>query len=771
MRISVSHLRRWFAGGAIFICITVLGTYFYAKHRVQNALKQVPGKIGIQIQQSAQGFTISKSDQGRTLFKLQASKAIQFKQGARAELHDVTITLYGRDSSRFDQVYGQDFEYDQQSGNVTSTGEVSIDLQANPEGILHPDQAPPKELKNPLHLKTTGLVFNQKTGDAWTKEQVDFRVPQASGSAVGAKYVANDGVLTLDSQVRIAVSGQTPSTITAEQATLRKAPREIVLRRARADSTTQRGQADQVTLFLRDDNTLERLLAVGSVQVDSRGSEGAPTQIRAEQLEVHVGTRNAVQNAMLSGDVHVRSDSAQPIEAQAGWAKLEFAGRNLLSKIRAEQQVSLRQRAKPGDKAAQDVQVTAPTMDFVVAGGKRLARAETIGPPMILLAANDKEDESRVTADKFTATFDSSGQLNQVQGGANVRVLSKPNAVGNVAQSDRVTTSDSITAHFRPGQGIVSLVQAGHFTYTSGTQHAFADQGSYKPADQTMDLVGSPRIVDAGMETAAQSIRLNRSTGIGTAVGDVKTSYSDLKSQPNGALLASSDPIHVTAQSMIAHNSPTMATYTGNARLWQNANVIEAPSIQFQKEQRTVIADSKGDQKVSTVLVGTDKSGKVTPVAVTSNHLAYRDSERKAHFEGGVTVRGADLTITAKQMDVFLQKSDVGARASSPVPESAGQVPAGETPAVPQSQISKLDKIIASGSVVITEPNRRVTGDQLTYTAADDKFVLTGGPPSIFDAEHGKITGVSLTLYRRDDRVVVEGNSSSPAITQTRVVR
>ncbi|PYV70183.1 MAG: hypothetical protein DMG97_19860, partial [Acidobacteria bacterium] len=141
--------------------------------------------------QSAQGFTISKSDQGRTLFKLQASKAIQFKQGGRAALHDVTITLYGRDSSRFDQVYGQDFEYDQQSGNVTSAGEVSIDLQANPQGILRPDQTPPKELKNPLHLKTTGLVFNQKTGDAWTPAEVDFRVAQASGSAVGARYAAS----------------------------------------------------------------------------------------------------------------------------------------------------------------------------------------------------------------------------------------------------------------------------------------------------------------------------------------------------------------------------------------------------------------------------------------------------------------------------------------------------------------------------------------------------------------------------------------------------
>jgi len=168
MPVSVARLRRWFAGAMVFVCVVVGGTYLYLRHRVQNALKQVPGRIGIEIQESAEGFTISKSEQGHTLFKLQASKAVQFKQGGRAELHDVTITLYGRDSSRFDQVYGEAFEYDPQSGNVASKGEVSIDLQANPQGILHPDQAMPKELKNPIHLKTSNLVFNKNAGDAWT---------------------------------------------------------------------------------------------------------------------------------------------------------------------------------------------------------------------------------------------------------------------------------------------------------------------------------------------------------------------------------------------------------------------------------------------------------------------------------------------------------------------------------------------------------------------------------------------------------------------------
>ena len=87
------------------------------------------------------------------------------------------------------------------------------------------------------------------------------------------------------------------------------------------------------------------------------------------------------------------------------------------------------------------------------------------------------------------------------------------------------------------------------------------------------------------------------------------------------------------------------------------------------------------------------------------------------------------------------------------------QVQERSTTLLPRGRLSSLNRV------------ERATGDQLVYTASDDKFVLTGGPPSIFDAEHGKITGVSLTLFRHDDRVLVEGDNTSPTVTQTRVAR
>jgi len=769
MDLVLSHLRRWFAVAAVAVCLIVLAVYFHARHSVQNALTEVPDKLGIQVQQSAQDFTISKSDQGHTLFKLQANKAVQYKVGGRAELHDVTITIYGRDSSRFDQVYGKKFEYDQRSGDVTSKGEVSIDLQANPQGAANPDQTAPRELKNPIHLKTTNLVFNQKTGDAWTASLVEFHVPETSGSAVGARYSANDNLLTLQSHVSMTVGEAAPLKILAQHAVLGKAPRQIVLQHPQTESQRGKGQADEATLFLREDNSLDHAIAVGDVVVDSletrsskiqrssanQTSASAPSHVTAQKLEVVMGPRNQVKNAVFSGDVHLRTEGPQPVESTAGRAALIFRGRNILTRIHADQQVKLMQHQGSGAKA-QDVAVAAPTIDMFIVEGSRLSRAETTGPPEITLFPPDANPgtQTHVTADKFIARFDSMGQISHIHGEAHARVVATEPPQNNIPQPERVSTSDSIDGYFRPGTGIEALVQSGHFTYQAGTQRAFADRARYTPADQILVLTGAPRILDSGMATTARVVKLNRATGDGFGDGGVKTTYSDLKAQPDGALLASSDPIHVTADSMTAHNSPSIATYKGSARLWQDANMVEAPTIQFQKEQRTIVADSSSQQKVSTALTSTDKSGRSTPIHITSNHLVYRDSDREAKYQGEVLARGPDITLTSSQMEVFFAAASQSAKATAPA----------DAPA-------KLEKIIASGSVVVTQPTRHATGDKLTYTSEDDRFILTGGPPSIFDAERGKITGVSLTLFRRDDRVIVDGSSSLPAVTNTRVVR
>ena len=730
--------------------LLVAGVYFYARHRVQNALKQVPEKIGLEIKQSATGFTVSKSEQGRTLFKIEASKAVQFNRGGHAELHDVAITLYGRDSNRYDQIYGSDFDYDPQSGDITARGPVQIDLEANPKGILRPDQAFPKELKNPIHLKTSGLVFNQKTGNAYTKERVEFRLPQASGSAVGVNYSGSANVLTLESQVNIATGENGGPVITANRGTISKVPRQVVLDHAQMETPVRHCEADRATLFLRPDNTLARVLATGNVLIQSRGE--TPAESKADELELTMANRSsALRTAVMWGNVTAEIHGTKPIQAAAGRVVFDFAAKNVLTKVHAEDAVKMAQRQSPqaASSAPQDLELTAAAVDFLISNGSRLDRAETSGVAQIALRppAQANGTETLVTAGKFTAQLDQNGQLSSIHGAPDARIVSK-----NPGQADRISTSQTLDAAFAQGGGIDSIIQQGKVAYEDGERRAWGDRARYNVADQVLLLTGSPRVIDGGMTTTAASMRLNRATGDAFAEGDVKSTYSDLKPQLNGALLASASPIHVTARSMVVHGTPAVATYTGDARLWQDANIVQALSIEFDQNHRSMLARGSPAHLVSSVLVQTDKSGNSTPVAITSLRLTYADSERRAHFDENVVAKGSDFVITAKQMDAFLAARD-------------------QTAASQSSAVEKLDKIVALGQVGIVQTNRHANGERLVYTAADNKLVLTGGSPSIFDAEHGKITGVSLTFFRRDDRVFVEGNSTSPAVTETRVAR
>jgi len=747
---SVSRLRRWFAIGAIAACLVVVGAYLYARWRVQNALKQVPEKISLAVQQSAQGFTVSKSEQGRTIFTIQASKAVQFKQGGRAELHDVEITLYGHDSSRFDQIYGQDFDYDPQSGDVTAKGEVQIDLVSNPEGLRSPDQSPPKELKNPIHLKTRGLVFNQKTGNAWTRERVEFHVAQASGSAVGVSYTAEDSVLALRSQVSILLGGPNQVFIAADHGAITKNPRVVDLMQVKLDSGLRHGTADKATLFLRQDNSVERILAAGNVHVQDE--QPAPAQIDAEQLELLMASQpGALDKAVFSGHVQMARLGPEPLEGTTGRMTLNFAAGNRLGTVRMDEGTKLLQHQKSSGASArnQDVELTAPSVDFFLAEGRRLSRAETSGPPQIAMrpASGSAGPQTLITAGRFEARFDASGQISTIHGEPDAHIVSS-----NPGQPDRQSTSHTADAVFLNGRTIEKIVQQGEVTYVDQERRASAERGQYTPGDQILLLTGSPRVSDKGVTTTARTIRVERATGDAFADGDVRSTYSNLQPQPNGALLASSSPIHVTSHTMAAHRSTGVAVYTGDAHLWQDANVVRAPSIQFDRDHRSVVALGLSGQPVSTLLVPASSGGTATPVTIESGRLTYTDNERLAHFEGGVVGKGADFGITADSADAYLQP---GSTASAVAPSPSG----------------KLEKIVAQNNVVLTQPNRRGTGDRLIYTAADDKFVLTGGPPSIFDAEHGKITGVSLTFYRHDDRVLVEGKKTSPTVTETRVAR
>ena len=810
MPLPVYHLRRLLAATAVLFSVVVAAMYFYARLQTRDARKEVPFKLPYEIKQTANGFEFSNSKGDRTLFTVHASEVKQFKLNGIAELHNVSIILYGRDSSRYDQIYGDDFSYNQQTGDISAKGEVQIDLVSNPSGESSPDQSTPKEIKNPIHLKTRDLVFNKDSGNAWTNARVDFSTPQARGSAVGIHYAGKKNELMLSSQIHILTGVPDVAVIDAAHGVITNDPHVIVLDHPELRRESGTVTADQATFFLSAENDVQRVVATGNVQTDTKMSRKAEADSGRASGEVHgrsdnaefllTETHNLLRTAILTGNVHLEQMGPQPIQGDAGRVVLDYSGQNELQQVHALDGARLTQQSSGSDQSGSDKSafeksgtgksgmgsslqnfvVTAPVIDFTVLQGHLLDKAVTSGAARIEVSSVPNANPSTggqhttVTAGKFEAKFtvqDGSNRLASVHGAPDARIVNS-----NPGEPDRTSTSDMVDAALLPQGGIESITQRGNVFYSDAQPsdkqtRAWANSARYTPADQMLVLSGNPRVTNGGMETTANVIRMNRASGDAFAEGDVKSTYSDLKEQPNGALLASSSPIHVTAHTMTAHNSTAVALYTGNARLWQDANIVEAPSIQFDRDRRFVVAQGNELQPVHTILAQTAKpadqaatpptsSGRAkavspgsAPIVITAKKLTYADAERKIHYEGGVIAKSDNYTATAETADAFL------------VPRS--QSASTKTLAGP----SQLDHMVAEGDVVVQEPGRKAVGQKLVYIASEDKFVLTGGPPSIFDAEQGKITGVSLTFFRTDDRVIVEGEANAPVVTQTRVAR
>jgi lipopolysaccharide export system protein LptA len=783
---SVAHVRKWLVGVGVALLVVVTASYFIAKARVKPQLHSIPKQLGIDIQQTSEGFSLSKSEGGRTIFIIRASNAVQFKKGGHADLKNVHIVVYGKEHERYDQIYGKEFTYDPESGAITALGEVNIDLQGYAEGPTKPDQAPPDELKNPIHITTKSLTFNQKTGKAHTDDEVEFRTLQASGTAKGADYDSNTNQLQLISDVHIVTTGDNASDIAGSSGTIQKDPRQAVLLGAAIYQPNRTLTADKLTMLFEPDNSIQHALAEGNVNIEVRG----PTivDISGPRGDLNMGPQNAVQQAIVSGGAKYNTRGENLSHGSADTFILDFESDNQPRFFHMVKNARMRQEPQPGKPGApgQPMEIAADQLNFVLDNGNELKTGDTVGKAQITIfpmPAGAKPAKSApktgqdfgspnattvATAGKFHATFGADNRMQLLHGSPDARIVST-----SPGQPEKISTSQNLDLTFAPDGGAEKLVQTGDFTYhepapkpDTGGRAMFADKATYTPADQILVLNGSPRVIDGGMTTTADVIRLNRQSGEAFADGNVKTTYSDLKPQPDGALLAASDPVHVTSLHMTSHSQPSVAHYTGNVRLWQTANVVRAPLIDFDQQNRTLVAHADTAQSVSSLFVERGEDGKLTPVDVTADKLTYVDAERRARYTGKVLAKSTNGTISAEQIDVYLKPAESadGSQAGSGTKAVKPAIPGSEGP-------SRVDHMVALGKVVITEPNRRGLGDRLVYTADDGKYYLIGNSASIFDAVHGTIWGDSLTFYSHDDRVLVESKHSSPTVTRARITK
>ena len=107
--------------------------------------------------------------------------------------------------------------------------------------------------------------------------------------------------------------------------------------------------------------------------------------------------------------------------------------------------------------------------------------------------------------------------------------------------------------------------------------------------------------------------------------------------------------------------------------------------------------------------------------------MTYSDTDRLLHYENNVDIRQGTDRMTGGVADVYMLKD-----------------------------ANEVERTIAQHDVVLTQPGKRGTGDWCQYTTADEVAVLKGNPAHVEDAEQGTTEGNRLTMYRRENRVVVD---------------
>jgi lipopolysaccharide export system protein LptA len=798
MRVTVARLRQAILILAGLLVAVLIGFFAYARYRIRRFEHDLPAKLGINVQQTANGYTVSQSSGGHTLFTLHASHLIQYKSGGNATLHDVSITLYGPPgSNRVDKISGADFDYDPKDQIVQARGTVSIDLQGFGNGN--------SAQQDRIHVTTSGLVFNQKTGQADTSQHTEFAFSKASGSCTGAHYNSKTGVLVLDSQVALTTATKgSPAIIHATHAQIVRDTNQAYLLYPQTDYKSEKGSADAAIIQFRPDGSAESVRALGHVRVVT--ADGAV--LTASDSVTQLDDESHLKTMDLSGGVNYSSNSkGQSMHGTAGSGTLTFADNSVLRHAQFRDAVSFLDQVSrlahdSSGTASRDMEAEKLDVDFAPGPQGKSAVAQkalAVGNAVVNMDTIPSKGPRQLTTiggDQLLALLTPDGRaIRQLDGTGHTRIvdLAKDGST-NVSTGDTLHVSFNVPPPRRSKHGqnasatvqasqIETAVQGGHVVLTQKPAPkprvaapailiAWAERAEYHARTQVLQLTGSPRLDDGGsMQLTGGVIDYHRDTGDAGVSGGVKAVWTEnrgsAKSVPKRSTpaaiipsLGGEGPVHITSDRAFLRRSTNTSTFYGSAstdaRMWQGVNSIMAPVLELTRSPQTLKAH--GGQGSSGPVVDANFTSaigakhQVSAVRVRSRMLFYSEADHRGDFRGDVTAQDPDGIIHADEADIFL------------TPAEKPEKNHGKT------QQTQLQRIVATGHIVITQPGRRGVGERLVYTSNDGRYVLTGAPgrpPYLQDETKGTTTGTTLIFNSQDDSVVVSGGKSS-AVTETR---
>ena len=186
-------------------------------------------------------------------------------------------------------------------------------------------------------------------------------------------------------------------------------------------------------------------------------------------------------------------------------------------------------------------------------------------------------------------------------------------------------------------------------------------------------------------------------------------------------------PVYIASERGEFRHESGQAIYTGNARAWQDDNYVRGEKLVLYTNDKRMEASGNVQTTIYNAKGHAENKSTVVPVFASADSMFYSDPDRTIHYEGNVDIKQGTDRLTSNVADVYLAKDS-----------------------------SDMEKTVAQRNVVLTQPNRKGTGDWVEYTAADEVAVLKGNPARVDDVEQGNTQGARLTISMRDSKVTAD---------------
>jgi lipopolysaccharide export system protein LptA len=773
---EAARYARWAAIAAGVILLLVLGVYSQRAIRESRSHQLQPRAVPATVQQQSDQTTFSKVEGDRTIFTVRASHATEYKDQNSYLLEDVWMTIYGREGNRNDNIHARQCSYQPTTGAVRCEGDVQIDLAgANP---------PPGNGDRVIHVTTRDLTFNRETGEASTPEPVAFRFPQGQGHAVGVTYSTQKSLVLLEHDVHLnlAPSDRTsglPVDVTGSSLEIRRDERKVVLSApAHVTQGSRELSADKVTIDLDADFRAQHALAEGHPVIHSAESGGKVT-VSGNQFEAFLNSSGWIDKLLADGNVEGTREAATGTDHfSSGRVELAMAPQNVVRMMTTTGGTVLDSRQDGQSRTLKTESLRAVFGAGKQAGQPRVQSAETLTPATIEMKSGSEATE--LHARKFVTEFDGDGRLAKLFGHSGTEI---DRTIGSGAP--QVSTARELVATFGASGEWEIVDQSGNVHFQQTDRQATSERARIVSATDEIALDGSPVLFDSTSRTTARSVSINQKSGEIRATGGVASTY--VSSAQNAVLNMGAGPAHISSSTLTASNTTGRALYSGHARMWQGESVLDAEQIEIWREEKKLVASGgvmaifpQASGQASDGSASGSKPAAKAPVKAQSDkrainlagpqtgptlwqirapELTYWSDSGKAHLERGVTASSQQGSLRSPTLDVFLAP----AQGSQPGSAAAGDRPASATAG------RQLDRALALGGVVVMQGDRRGTSEQAEYTAADGKFVLSGGNPTLTDASSDTTTGHSLTFFVANDTILIDSKESSRTLTRHRV--